>query len=317
MLHLLVALYVLGSLLGVASAMYVNHYRLVLGFPFFRPFVWFLLSFSLILLVLVSTYYAAANLAQSGPENAPAQILWALANNFIGFAAFSGWLVFFLQTLAGLEGKRLTSRATTLLTIVIAGSCSSYGVGFGLALAGKGDGWLALSRTLFNLAVPVLLVFAMVAVFWKSSRTDFVIPRRSARAFLLLYGGAYLAAVTLPLVFSRSALLVFALVLPATNILPFVWIDRLLLRETGVAPPALTGAMPLDALVSRHGLTGREREIVEHVLRGSSNGEIGDALFISVGTVKNHVYSIYRKVGVRSRGQLHRYVRELSGDTRR
>ena len=311
MLHVLVALYVVGALLGVAAAMLANHHRLVLGLPFFRPLVRFLLCFSLILLVLVSTYYAAANLAASGPSRSAPRILWSFSNNLIGFAAFSGWLVYFLQVLRGFEGKALTVRAKTSLTILIAGFCCSYAVGFGLAVVGRGDSWLAWSRNVYNVAIPILLVAAMVGVLLRIGRTDFVIPRTSVRAFLLLFSGVYFAALTLPLVFSRSGLLVLALVLSAANLLPFVWVNRFLLREAGMSQPVFAGTLPLDALVQRHGLTGREREIVGHILKGSSNAEIGEALFISVGTVKNHVYNIYRKVGVRSRAQLYRCVRDL------
>ncbi len=308
MFHLLVALYVLGALLGVAAAMFINHYRLVFGFPFFRPFVRFLLCFSLIMLVLVSTYYTAANLAPSGPDASAPRILWAFSNNFIGFFAFSGWLVFFLQVLRGFEGKTLAPRTKTLLTVLIAGFCCSYGIGFGLAIVGTNGSWLKWSRNIYNLVVPVLLMSAMTGLLRRVRCTDFVIPRRSVRAFLLLYSSAYLISLALPMVFSRSALLILALVLPATNILPFVWVRQFFLREIGIVEGTVVGAVPIDAIAERCQLTGREREVVGYLLKGSSNAEIGEALFISVGTVKNHVYNIFKKLGVKSRGQLYRSV---------
>jgi len=39
-------------------------------------------------------------------------------------------------------------------------------------------------------------------------------------------------------------------------------------------------------------------------LQGKSNKEIEHQLFISPHTVKNHIYSLYQKAGVKSRGQL-------------
>jgi len=61
--------------------------------------------------------------------------------------------------------------------------------------------------------------------------------------------------------------------------------------------------IPEPFLLQNH-ITGREKEIIQLLLRGYSNQQIGKALFISARTVKNHIYSIYRKTGVRNRMQL-------------
>lgn len=50
-------------------------------------------------------------------------------------------------------------------------------------------------------------------------------------------------------------------------------------------------------------LTAREREVLDLVARGWTNGEIGAALFISTGTVRKHLDNVYAKLGVRSRAQ--------------
>ena len=48
-------------------------------------------------------------------------------------------------------------------------------------------------------------------------------------------------------------------------------------------------------------LSGREREVLEHVFEGRSNKEIAAALCVSEFTAKRHVQNILRKLGVHSR----------------
>jgi DNA-binding NarL/FixJ family response regulator len=50
-------------------------------------------------------------------------------------------------------------------------------------------------------------------------------------------------------------------------------------------------------------LTEREREVLRLFSAGMSNREIGDALGVVEGTVKNHVHNILQKLGVRDRNR--------------
>ena len=51
------------------------------------------------------------------------------------------------------------------------------------------------------------------------------------------------------------------------------------------------------------GLTPREREILELLTEGRRPGEIATELYLSVKTVKNHLTSIYQKLGVQTGAQ--------------
>lgn len=62
-------------------------------------------------------------------------------------------------------------------------------------------------------------------------------------------------------------------------------------------------SLELDPAV-RDVLTGRETEIALQALRGRSDGEIAQELFLSTHTVKHHFKSIYAKLGVHTRAQL-------------
>ncbi len=74
-------------------------------------------------------------------------------------------------------------------------------------------------------------------------------------------------------------------------------LDAMMRREAGAARAA---AM----------LTPREIDIVRMVARGLRNREIAEALFITEGTVKVHLHTIFEKLAISSRMQLGVYARE-------
>lgn len=51
-------------------------------------------------------------------------------------------------------------------------------------------------------------------------------------------------------------------------------------------------------------LTARQREVVAQLAEGRSNRELASALFVSEGTIKNHVTQILQALGVRDRTRL-------------
>ncbi|HEY5626148.1 MAG TPA: response regulator transcription factor [Dehalococcoidia bacterium] len=56
-------------------------------------------------------------------------------------------------------------------------------------------------------------------------------------------------------------------------------------------------------------LSPREREVLDLVRQGATNKEIAEKLFISVGTVKNHIHNILEKLNLTNRTQIAAYAR--------
>jgi DNA-binding CsgD family transcriptional regulator len=72
--------------------------------------------------------------------------------------------------------------------------------------------------------------------------------------------------------------------------------------------PAVTGEnLEADFKTGFH-LSERELDILRNVISGMSYSQIGDALFISRLTVHTHVKNIYRKIGIRNKVELGRFL---------
>jgi PAS domain S-box-containing protein len=77
-----------------------------------------------------------------------------------------------------------------------------------------------------------------------------------------------------------------------------------LLKETPTAPPMVRStrlATPAPDEPMVESLTRRELEVLRHFAAGSTIDEIAEALSISVFTARNHIASVGRKLGARSR----------------
>ena len=62
-------------------------------------------------------------------------------------------------------------------------------------------------------------------------------------------------------------------------------------------------ANKLAERVSGESVSEREMDVLKLMAQGKSNKEIGSVLFISSGTVKSHVKSIFAKLNVNSRAE--------------
>ncbi|ANF83439.1 hypothetical protein A3K93_14530 (plasmid) [Acinetobacter sp. NCu2D-2] len=51
-------------------------------------------------------------------------------------------------------------------------------------------------------------------------------------------------------------------------------------------------------------LTRSERQVLQHILTGKKNQEIADDLYVSLATVKTHIYHIFQKTMVKSKREL-------------
>jgi DNA-binding NarL/FixJ family response regulator len=82
---------------------------------------------------------------------------------------------------------------------------------------------------------------------------------------------------------------------------------------SATARTSVKGSWRDNAFDTPESLTEREQEVLRLMASGIGNREIADALLLSEGTVKNHISSIFSKLGVtdRTKAVLHAIVKRL------
>jgi two-component system nitrate/nitrite response regulator NarL len=84
-----------------------------------------------------------------------------------------------------------------------------------------------------------------------------------------------------------------------------IWLDQ---RMTAEVMKAFAKSSEGGVRREKPLLSDREKEIVQLVAQGYRNREIGEKLFISEQTVKNHLHNIFDKLGVSDRLELALYA---------
>ncbi|MGW7416988.1 response regulator [Streptomyces sp. NPDC054863] len=144
---------------------------------------------------------------------------------------------------------------------------------------------LEVTRTLQQSAAELPVKVVVVTTF---DLDEYVYPalRHGASGFLLKRSGPTLLVEAV-----RAAVAGESLISPSVTV-------RLLKHVTGAGrTPRRAAGGPVVV----EPLTKRETEIAAKVAEGLTNADIAGEMFISAGTVKTHVASVQRKLGVRNR----------------
>lgn len=136
------------------------------------------------------------------------------------------------------------------------------------------------------------------------------------KRFVRIWGSWYLlytilictsfALIPLHLILEHSFLVLFL----SWHLIPILFLNLYLDKYHGQASSLQVDfETKLAAFSEKFEISKREREVIQLICKGLSNQEIGDALFISLQTVKDHTHRIFVKTGVKNRVQLTNLIR--------
>lgn len=157
------------------------------------------------------------------------------------------------------------------------------------------------------LALEVLIL--SIAPLWlllQNKKVENKKSQKAVRIFAYLYLVGLVADIGVYVLAWRNSSFtpIYLLVFTLKNIPPLLYWRFYLLKYYITSTIPETGTQTWKKFLSEYNISNREEEVIRHLSAGKSNKEISEALFISLQTVKDHIYRIYQKTDVKNRVQL-------------
>lgn len=272
------------------------------AYPFLLPLVYHTVLYNLMILILLIIKYFSLNL----PDNFPlkkfpgsediATLFFSIF--FIGMTISMFVIVFrFFEKKISLRAKRWIFSGLIVLAI-------SHGVKIISPHQDIVYRWLYSIHEHIVDIIVVSEIILLIVLLIKGRKFPDKDKIRITKTFAIMYLSRYLF-VGLLIVLPASiryfgSIGIFLLF----NLIPFFWLNYFFLKYAERMFSYIDDKKVLEPIFDKYNISKREQEILELILNGKSNREIEDMLYISIHTVKNHIYNIYQKLGVNSRYQL-------------
>ena len=168
--------------------------------------------------------------------------------------------------------------------------------------------YMKIAEVIRNILYTTIFIYSA----WLILANNRKIQHKDARTVLIVFSILIFTILPLILIHRVFGLLFFpdnmVLNLPHFNTL-FLLISAIIALSYGAKylfneRICTTGFIPLGEVAKNTDISQREQEIIRLLIRGLSNRQIAENLYISQKTVKNHIYHIYQKLGISSRLQL-------------
>ena len=220
----------------------------------------------------------------------------------------------FANLIAGLLDKRLGKTFKIVYFTLFGGFFMSF-ILLTAHYFETGEDKLLMTIMGYSLKVFIIMFFMILIYFFLNLKG---LPDQNQRRELRIFGIFHNVNFCFVLCFtiqgcpiahlSQNLFLLFFFIL---QLFPLLYLNRFLkqCRTEFLLPGPGEDMKDLDAIFSRHKISKREKEIIHLLVKGKSNKEIEDELFISIHTVRNHIYKIYQKLGIKNRVELVNFIR--------
>ena len=297
--HILIFIYIIGLMIGIWAFQYSYQMYKLYKIALLRWYKNFILYYLILLSIILYYKYMYTNIF-----SIPLYPIW----NIIEFLVISGMTYFFLRVVFEIHGKPVSRYIPIFLFGIFLIFSVFFIISITMYLSKSTMQYLMLVNLCTKITALLIIILFLLRLLYRLKSYEVAGKRKSLKAF----GYLYLTGYTLPVfVFLLSYPLdyyLFSSLFLLLNLCHLIWLKWFFhdLAIKSIQPGELS--TNLEIVFQKYNISRREQEIVNLILQGKSNKEIEEELFISIKTVKNHVYNIFQKFGIKSRGQLVNFI---------
>jgi DNA-binding CsgD family transcriptional regulator len=303
--HVRIISTILNLIIGTAVAFAVYQKYWTYGFPYLKHLAHYVILINGGFFLLLSGKYFELNLMDSFT---PEQISVLKDMAIIVAVILLGCVVVKLHALKwSFRREEKRSLSVWLAAIGLLVALASFPIRY-FILSGEEPNWLGIMRA-FGLSLLMITEIVQqtgMIGYGKVDRENSILSRHLG--WLLL--SRYLFVISTLLIASilsdwpvpnTVAPFIAFLVLVYLNAVPLIWLNRSFAAHASGLGSLIDEEGALVLFFERFDISKREQELVRLLLDGKSNKQIEESLYISKHTVKNHLYNIYKKLGINSR----------------
>ncbi|MFC2151507.1 LuxR C-terminal-related transcriptional regulator [Bacteroidota bacterium] len=318
MKHLMIFFLILSLIVGTGVIIYTFQFYKKYKYRFLKSLFIYLIFFNLFIIIGLSYQYILVNIFDNNFDQVPT--ITSLMLFFFVVGAEFGITYSIFRVTSDLKEVAISKIYNTLFIIWVSVFGSATLIGTIIYVQESTYELLYVIHELWILSmitiIPALFINLIIFAF-KKPRWDN--PKRKS---VLIFAGYFLVGY---LFFAISNLDFYffqfniddydPILFLILNIWPLLWILFYFNKYHNDGLSKTADHENLDELFSEFKISERESEIIELIIKGKSNKEIEQILFISFNTVKNHIYNIYKKLGVSSRSQLIHIVQQFTRES--
>lgn len=307
MIHLVITVFFLTLIVGTAAIARITLVRRQFRFPFLAFLFYGILFLNLGALTAIVSYYLKANIINGSAGASPLTEFYFKWHDVLSTGLLGGLNISFLLMVSSLLGRR---RSSLFRVIFISGWAVLLSVQ--IAANTLGNSYLEFNINWWANHMLTTTVFLIGGWYFflkaRNIRSQYRRQRlfgfaRIQIAWILTWVVVRFSYYT-ELISSWTFAVFEAVLFLTTNVLVLLFLRGFASGlQTGSRMMART-AEDRQKELTKFGITKRELEIVQLICEGKSNRQIKDELFISLQSVKDHIYRIYQKTGVKNRVQL-------------